>query len=175
MGRLEISFLAALLATVDAPAAQDFAKPFVEIAIAAARLECETQGGAFDPEIEKVVWELPDLNGYDRADLALDRSGFLCDGANAIYGDAQGWQLSVLVSGDEGGGHFRFQALDWRIVEWRDDVKSSLSTPTSSSSSAIVRLAAATAHKSAVSANRRRAVPNMGRSSRDKRNVWLPL
>jgi hypothetical protein len=106
---------------VDAPAAQDFAKPFVEIAIAAARLECETQGGAFDPEIEKVVWELPDLNGYDRADLALDRSGFLCDGANAIYGDAQGWQLSVLVSGDEGGGHFRFQALDWRIVEWSGD------------------------------------------------------
>ncbi len=118
MRRLEISFFAALLATADASAAQDLAKPFVEIAIAAARLECETRGGAFDLEIEKVVRELPDLNGDGRADLALDHSGFLCDGANAIYGDALGWQLSVLVSGDEGGGYFRFQALDWRIVEW---------------------------------------------------------
>jgi len=108
---------AAIVLTASLAAAQSTDLPEVAAEIEYAREACRSLG-TFELVPDRIVKELPDLNGDGRAEIAVDHAGFVCHGAYSIYGGSAGTPLVVLITSPGGYLRFRFRARSWRVVAW---------------------------------------------------------
>ena len=88
----------------------------IEDIVAEARNSCEgLESGTFHRRDDAVI--SVDINGDGETDTLIDESAFSCSSSASLFAANGGSILHALV----GGGHYNWQALGWRLVEWGED------------------------------------------------------